>query len=420
MNSRDIGNAIVDTATYRTDATYHALFTQLRKENPFCWAEPDGFRPFWAVTRHADIKDIEIQSSRFINAPRTFLLNRDDEEKLRQAQEAGMTAMGRSVVQIDGDEHRVLRGVTHLWFAPSNIKGIEEKVRRVARQTIDEMVAHGDSCDFVQDVAAWYPLRVILLILGLPQDDEKLLLKLTQATFAPTDPELGGDAGVAGGMIEASQGIGEYFIAVTAERRRNPRDDVASVIANAKVDGAPLSDTDIAAYYLTIITAGHDTTSSTTAGGLLALLENPREYAKLKSGAASVDSAVTEFLRWTTPIKHFFRTATEDCEFRGASIKAGDSLMMCYPSANRDEEAFADPFAFLVDRTPNPQLSFGYGPHVCLGQHLAKMEMRVFFEELLARIEDISLAGDTALTETNFIQGLKRLPIKFSVSRAAA
>jgi cytochrome P450 len=419
MHSRELGNAIVDTATYVADEAYHALFMRLRQEDPVSWAEPDGYRPFWVVTKHADIRSVEVQQTRFVNAPRTFLISQSDETRLLQAQQAGITPMGRSVVQIDGDEHRVLRGVTNLWFAPSNVKSIQEKIRRVARGAIDEMLEHPGKCDFVRDVALWYPLRVIMLILGLPREDEKQLLKLTQTTFAPNDPDTDGPPGVAG-MIEASRVIGEYFRAVTDDRRKIPRADVASVIANALVDGVPISEVDAAAYYLTIITAGHDTTSSTTAGGLLALLQHPDQFDKLRSGAASVDSAVGEFLRWVTPIKHFFRTAMEACSVGGKAIKAGDSLMMCYPSGNRDADVFDDPFSFRVDRAPNPQLAFGYGPHVCLGQHLAKLEMRIFFEELLSRVGSISLAGEPALTASNFVQGLKQLPISFSPRSIAA
>lgn len=419
MDKVAVGNAVVDSATYVDEARYHALFAQLRKEEPVCWVEPDGYRPFWLITKHADIRDIELQAARFINVPRSFLLTVGEEEALRQAQQSGMTAMGRSIVQLDGAEHRSLRRITQLWFSPANIGKLQEQIRQIARESVDIMLARGGACDFVQDVALWYPLRVILHILGLPRSDEGLLMKLTQAMFSPSDPDTESSEGVLG-MIEASQGIRDYFESVTLDRRKNPRDDVASVIANATIDGERISDLDATGYYVTIITAGHDTTSSTTAGGLLALLRNPGELAKLQSGAVPLDKAVDEFLRWTTPIKHFFRTATEDAQVRDKNIRAGDALMMCYPSGNYDEEVFGDPFNFRVDRTPNPHIAFGYGPHVCLGQYLAKLEIRIFYEELLSRLDNIALAGDASLTETNFIQGLKRLPITYSERRRAA
>jgi cytochrome P450 len=412
MDSLQLGNLLVDHATYGSDDRYHTLFSRLRSKAPVTLAEPDGYSPFWVVSRHADIKAVEMQAARFINAPRTFLMSRQEEELLAAAQKSGRTAMGRSVAQLDGQEHKHLRALTQLWFGPGNLKTISGQVRQIARTSIDDMLALGDECDFVRDVALRYPLRVIMLILGLPAKDEDLLLKLTQATFAPSDPDTDSSDGVQG-MIESNAEIGRYFASVTGDRRRNPGSDVASLIANARIEGEPISDVDVWAYYVTIITAGHDTTSSTTAGGLLALLQHPDEFAKLRAGA-SVDRAVSEFLRWTTPIKHFFRTATEDSEVAGVAIKAGESLMMCYPSANRDEAVYDDPFRFDIGRQPNPQLSFGVGPHICLGQHLAKLEMKIFYEELLARIGSISLTGETRLTETNFVQGLKQLPIRYS------
>ena len=419
MDSRTLGNRVVDPGTYVADDRYHELFTALRRDDPVAWAEPDGFRPFWLIARHADIRSVELDAGRFLNTSRTFLIPIEEENKLRRVQEAGLTSMGRSVVELDGAEHRMLRRVTQLWFAASEVNRLTARIREIARESVDHMMALGGACDFVQDVAAWYPLRVIMMILGLPREDEPHLLKLTQAMFSPSDPDTDSTAGVAG-MIEASQGIRDYFESVTADRRRNPRDDVASVIANAVIDGQPISDLDATGYYVTIITAGHDTTSSTTAGGLSALLKNPTELSKLQTGAVPVGTAVDEFLRWTTPIKHFFRTAREDGVVGGKAIRAGDSLMLCYPSGNRDEDVFADPFVFRVDRSPNPHLAFGYGPHVCLGQHLAKLEIRIFYEELLPRLETVSPAGEERLTETNFIQGLKRMPIRYTMRRNAA
>lgn len=414
MDGKTLGRALVAKETYLTDESYHSLFTQLRAGQPLAWAEPEGYRPFWAVTKHEDLRKIEFQADNFTNRERTFLVSIADEQRLAAAQEAGITAIGRSVVQLDGADHRSLRKITQAWFAPSSVKRLEEQTRIIARDSIDNMLALGGSCDFVKDVALLYPLRVILAILGLPRDDEDHLLRLTKAMFAPDDPDTDAEAGVAG-MIAASQGIRDYFEAVTHDRRRNPRDDVASVIANAVIDGERISDLDATGYYVTIITAGHDTTSSTTSAGLLALLRHPAEMARLRSGAVNIDTAMDEFLRWGTPIKHFFRTARQDCEIRGRKVRAGDSLMMCYASANRDEDVFADPFEFKVDRSPNPHLAFGFGPHICLGQHLARLEIRSFFTELLQRVKDIELAGDAPLTESNFVQGLKSLPLRFSV-----
>ena len=419
LDSKTLGQLVKSYATYVDESAYHALFARLRKEAPLAWAEPEGCRPFWVVTKHADIRDVELQAAQFVNATRTFLLTVDEELQLALAQQAGTTSMGRSVVQLDGDEHRKLRHITQHWFNPANIRKLESDIRLIAREAVDEMMARGGACDFVRDVALWYPLRVILSILGLPRADEAVLIKMTQGMFSPDDPDTDSRGGVSS-MIDASQAIRDYFQAVTLDRRKAPRDDVATVIANAVIDGNRISDLDAAGYYVTLITAGHDTTSSTTAGALLALLQHPQELAKLRSGAVPVETAVNEFLRWTTPIKHFFRTATADCVLRDTPIAAGDSLMMCYPSANRDEDVFPAAASFRVDRGSNRHLAFGYGPHVCLGQHLAKLEIRIFYEELLARLDHIALAGTAALTEANFVQGLKRLPIAYSLRPAVS
>jgi cytochrome P450 len=413
LDSKALGEAVVDPATYSSEESYYSLFTRLRAEQPLAKAEPRGYRPFWVVSKHADIKTIQTQGAKFTNKERSFLLTIADEQQLAQAQQAGLTAMGRSIVQLDGVEHRTLRMVTNAWFTPSSIKSLEAKIQQIARESIDHMIALGGACDFVKDIALWYPLRVIMLILGLPREDESQLLKLTQAMFSPDDPDTNAAEGAAG-MIEASQGIRDYFEAVTQDRRKNPGDDVASVVANAMIGDARISDLDATGYYVTIITAGHDTTSSTTAAALQALVANPGEFAKLRSGSVSIDVAVEEFLRWATPIKHFFRTAQQKGVIRGQTIDAGESLMMCYPSGNRDEEVFVDPHSFRIDRSPNPQLAFGFGAHVCLGQHLARLEMRIFFKELLERIDKITFDGPAALTQANFVQGLKQLPIRYA------
>jgi cytochrome P450 len=209
-----------------------------------------------------------------------------------------------------------------------------------------------------------------------------------------------------------------YFGALTAERRAHPRDDLASVIANGRMpDGSLIGDWEANSYYMTMAAAGHDTTSSTIAGGLLALIENPAELQKLRDTPRFFATATEEMLRWVTPLRQFMRTAKHDTVLGGQTIRAGEAVLLSYPSANRDEAVFSEPFAFRVDRTPNPQLSFGYGVHLCLGLILARMEIKAFFEELLDRFEGFELAGEPAWVETNFVGGLKRLPIRYRSKR---
>jgi len=261
---------------------------------------------------------------------------------------------------------------------------------------------------------------VIMQIMGVPESDEPRMLKLTQELFGTNDPEMNrtgtislSNSEVLASLVETVQDFTNYFDAITADRRANPRDDVASVIANSQVDGHLLTERAAMGYYIIVATAGHDTTSNTTAGGLWALAENPGEFAKLKADPSLIPTYVEETIRWVTPVKHFMRSATADTEVHGQKIAKGDWLMLCYPSGNRDEEVYPDPFAFKVDRTPNKHVAFGYGAHVCLGQHLARMEMRILWEELLPRLKSVELAGTPRLTEANFVSGPKTVPIRY-------
>jgi cytochrome P450 len=403
-----IDDAIADHKLYGDPEAQHALFARLRREDPVHWTEPRGYRPFWTVARHQDIIEVERQDGRFINAKRTKLLTIAFEEKVKEVM-GGRPMLVRAINQMDNPDHRTYQKLTHAWFQPRQLRQLEERIARLARESVDRLLSFGGECDYVNDVSVWYPLRIIMMILGLPDEDEERLLKITQAYFGGGDPEMqrGSD------LIQATLDYVEYFKDVAADRRRQPRDDVASIIANSVVDGRPIGDFEAYSYYIALASAGHDTTSSTVAGGLLALIQNPAEMKKLRENPALIPAAVEEMVRWVSPVKHFFRTAVEDYELRGRTIRAGDHLLMCYPSANRDEEVFERPFAFIADRAPNRHLGYGYGIHACIGQHLARAEMIALFKELLSRVEDFELAGEPSWTQTSFLGGLKRLPIRY-------
>ncbi|KTE38587.1 MULTISPECIES: cytochrome P450 [unclassified Sphingopyxis] len=404
-------DAIVDPATYADPDTYDRLFARLREEDPVHWTAPADYRPFWSVTKFADIQEVERNAAQFLNAPRMMLRPLSVEEQVRKLT-GGSALMLRDIVHMDGRDHMAHRKLTQAWFMPARLKALEEDLRALARHFVGQMIERGGSCDFVDDVAVWYPLRVIMRILGVPAEDEAKMLVLTRDIFGPDDPDV--RKGPKPDLATTIKGFTDYFAALTEARRRDPSDDIATLLSTAEVDGQPIGTLELMSYYIIIATAGHDTTSSTIAGGLLALLENPGEMARLRADPSILAAnGVDEMVRWVTPVKHFFRTAVEDYELRGKRIRAGDHLMLCYPSANRDEEAFADPFRFDLSRPPNRHLAFGYGPHLCLGQHLAKMEIRIFFEELLARVDAIELAGDPAWVASNFVSGLKRLPIAY-------
>jgi cytochrome P450 len=409
-DARTIDDAIAAPVTHAYPDRYDALFTELRANDPVRWTEPSNFRPFWTVSKHADIQDVE-RNPAFLNAPRLLLRTLADEEKTR-ALTGGSTTLLRSLVNMDSPDHFTYRRLAQAWFNPQRVRLLEGECRTLARECVEAMLERGETCDFVSDVAVWYPLRVIMLTLGLPRSAEPMMLKLTQEIFGSDDPDIKASRG----RVNIAESVAEFsafFRELSAARRANPTDDLASVIANAEINGRPIADHEAMSYYILVATAGHDTTSSTTAGGLLALIDNPQECARLLADRALTPAAVDEMTRWVSPVRHFFRTASEDVTLRGRSIKAGDNLMMCYPSANRDEDAFDKPFDFRVDRTPNRHIAFGYGPHLCLGQHLAKMEVRVFFEELLDRAAGFERAGEPAWLQSNFVSGLKALPVRF-------
>jgi cytochrome P450 len=328
----------------------------------------------------------------------------------------------RTLVQMDAPDHPKYRALTQGWFMPTNLKGLEARIRVIARAAVDKMAALGTECDFVKEVALHYPLHVIMTILGVPEADEPRMLKLTQELFGAADPELGRQTDSAPlklgrGEQEMDFGViidfSNYFRALSEDRRKNPTDDLATIIANSKVDGQSISDLEAMSYYIIVAAAGHDTTSSSTAGAMWALAERPGEFAKLKADPSLIPGLVDESIRWTTPVKTFMRTATADTEFAGRQLKKNDWIMLCYASGNRDESVFEDPDAFRVDRKPNRHLAFGYGAHLCLGQHLAKMEMRILWEEMIPRLKSVELAGEPAMSEAVFVNGPKRLPIRF-------
>jgi cytochrome P450 len=405
--------AIVDPDSYAHEERYHAIFRHLREEAPVYWCEPAGYRPFWTVARHADIMRVELDTATFLNDPRLTLSPIADEEKVREIT-GGSDKLTRNLVSMDNPDHRHFRAMTQAYFSAKNMRRLEEQIRTLARQSVDHMAALGGTCDFAADVAIWFPLRVIMMTLGAAPEDEAFLMKITQEVFGPQDPDTARSED-AGGLFATIMEFNAWCDRITADRQARPRDDVSTIIANATLtDGSPMGNMEAMSYYLIIAAAGHDTTSSSTSAGMLELIRNPQEMRKLRDDPSLLPNAVDEFIRWSSPVKHFFRTAAVDTEVAGVPIRAGDGLVMAYPSANRDATVFDDPFTFRIDR-PNARqhLAFGYGPHLCLGQHLAKMEIRILFEELLARFDDFALAGEPAWTRSSFVSGMKRLPISY-------
>jgi cytochrome P450 len=406
----EAGLALTEPSAYADEARLHGALKLLRREAPVHRVEAPGFAPFWAITRYADIMEIERNHALFHNAPRPLLQTAEMDDVQRQREAAGIGI--RTLIHMDDPQHRVVRAIGADWFKPRAMWAMEERIRELARHHVERMSEYGGECDFATQVAAHYPLYVILSLLGLPESDFPRMLRLTQELFGGQDEEF--QRGVTPDELLAPLlDFFEYFQKITDGRRANPTDDLASAIANARVDGEPLSDVDAASYYVIIATAGHDTTSSTISGGLHALVEHPDELARLRDDPTLMPTAADEMIRWVTPVKEFMRTATADTQVGGVTIKEGEAVLLSYPSGNRDEEVFPDPFRFDVGRDPNKHLAFGFGVHYCLGAALARMETRALFSALLPRLESIELAGPSEWKATTFVGGLKHLPVRY-------
>src|SRR6478609_124753 len=410
MSVRDVDEAakvFADPTAYANERGLHAALTHLRANAPVSWVDVPGYRPFWAITKHADIMAIERANGLFTNSPRPVLMTAESD-----ALQAGVGIS--TLIHMDDPQHRVVRAIGGDWFRPKAMRAMKLRVDELATRYVDHMAAAGPECDFVQEVAVNFPLYVIMSLLGVPEEDFPRMLQYTQELFGNDDAEFG-----AGAPKEDQLGVlldmFGYFNAITASRREHPTEDLASAIANAKIDGEPLPDVDTVSYYVIIATAGHDTTSATISGGLQALIEHPDQLRRLQDDPGLIGLATEEMIRWVTPVKEFMRTAREDTTIRGVPIAEGDSVLLSYASANRDEEVFDDPFSFDVGRDPNRHNAFGYGVHFCLGAALARMEVNSFFSELVPRLESVEVAGDPQHIATIFVGGLKHLPIRYSL-----
>ena len=397
---------LADPMAYTDEPRLHAALAHLRATAPVSWVDVPNYRPFWAITKHADIMAIERANTVFTNSPRPVLMTAESDEL-----QAGVGIS--TLIHLDDPEHRVVRAIGANWFRPKAMRAMKVRVDELAKRYVDQMLAAGTECDFVQEVAVNFPLYVIMSLLGVPESDFPRMLQYTQELFGNDDAEFSHGASKEEQMAVLLDMFG-YFSALTAVRRECPTEDLASAIANARVDGEPLSDIDTVSYYVIIATAGHDTTSATISGGLHALIENPDQLQRLRDNPELMPLATEEMIRWVTPVKEFMRTATEDTTVRGVPIAAGESVLLSYPSANRDEDVFDDPFRFDVRRDPNKHIAFGYGVHFCLGAALARMEVNSFFSELIPRLKSIELDGQPEHTATLFVGGLKHLPIRYS------
>jgi cytochrome P450 len=387
--------------------------SHLRAHAPVARVDVAAYRPFWAVTKHADIVEIERNHSVWINGQGSVLTPAAVEDSVCAQAETAVSV--RTMNQMDGPHHRALRAIGADWFRPATMRQLKDRIDHLAKRYVDHMLEIGPVCDFVSEVAVNFPGYVILSLLGLPERDYPLIQRLTQEVFGLDDPEHRRGS-TSHDVMDVFADMIDYFGRSVASRRENPTPDLTSAVANARIDGQYLSDEDAINFCQLIATAGHDTTKASLAGGLLALIDHPDQHQRLRDDLTLMPTAIEEMLRWSTPVKEMMRTAAVDTEIRGVAIPAGDRVYLSYVSANRDEEVFDQPRRFDITRNPNRHLAFGFGVHFCLGAGLARMEMSSLFAEMLPRLHSIELAANPQFTATTFVGGLKHLPIRYPLS----
>lgn len=391
------------------DKKLHAAYRLLRERAPLHRVAIPGVRPFWAVTRYADAMAMERRDANFAAGPRTILSGAAVEATIQQI--CGREQLVRPLTHMDDPDHGVYRAISSAWFTPAALADMEAWLDGWAAEIVDR-ASRSECLDFTTAVAVPFSLRVIARLIGISEADEPTLNRLVRGLVGAEDPERRLVDPPANPVHAAMLEMRDFFDALAADRRAAPRHDLASVIANAVVNGAPLPHYERVSYYILLATAGYDTTAFAIAGGLYALITHPEQFVRLRRQPALVYPAVEEILRWTSPTRHFVRTATRDTMLGGQLIPEGDSLAIFFASANRDEAVFSNPDDFLIDRNPNPHIAFGRGPHICLGGHLARIQMRALFRVLVPRLVDVALAGVPRNNHSAFLTGLASLPIR--------
>ena len=394
---------LVDPSRFARHGYPHDLWRTLRAEAPVVFLEPEGYVSFWAVTKHADITDIASQPERFSNAHGLIL-----------GHPGAPAPPSEMVVMLDPPRHGPLRRVAMPRFTPRAIRSRHDEIDRIAVQVLDDLAGLGDEeFDFVERVAAPLPIGVISWILGVPGDDWKLLFQWTNEVIGKDDPEFRRPGETPGQTIRRARGeLHAYLEDLIAKRRLEPGDDIISHLIAAEIDGQPLTHVQLLNYAELMVEAGNETTRNAISGGLLAFSEHPDQWERLKGEPELLPTAVEEILRWVSPIIHFVRTATEDCEIRGEKIAAGDKVALFFASANRDEDVFDEPMEFRIDRQPNHHLAFGSGPHFCMGANLARVELETLFRHLLTWLEWFELTAPVERLNSAVNGGIKHLSLR--------
>src|SRR5262245_38721311 len=381
----------------------HETFRRLRREAPVFW-HPDSFHGggFWAVTRHADVWRISLDQRTFSSSRGSALLPPFPEEKLVPQREI--------MLNMDPPQHTKYRRLVNLGFSPKVLNLAEQQIRARARTIVDAIARRG-RCDFVTDVAAELPLQVIVEMLGVPHEDRHRFFEWSNTMVGADDPEYAINPEL--GELAMMQ-LFSYANELATERRRCPREDLTSLLLQAEVDGERLTESQYDSFVMLLSVAGNETTRNLISGGMLALIEHPEERNRLLADRSLMPTAVEEMLRWVSPVMAFKRTPQRNVELHGHTLREGDRVIIWYAAANRDEDVFTDPDRFNVGRSPNEHLGFGIGAHFCLGAHLARLEIRIMFEELLERLPDIELDGPVERLRSGFLNGIKHMPVRFT------
>ena len=406
---------IIGPEYYQQNGYPHREWTFLRQHQPVYRYEGPCAEPFWAITKHSDIVQIAKQPQLFTNRPRIVIFA-DERGGYAEQEEPPF----RHLLTMDPPQHGEYRSVMSRRFTPRAVVELKPKIERITRDVMDALVDL-DECDFVLDISAKIPLAVIAELLGCPREDWDQLFRWSNEIIGAGDPEFQQGASqretAEGARIELFQ----YFAGLMVERQKRPTNDISSAIANAKLpNDAAMPQMEMLGYYFLLVLAGNETTRNATSGGLQAFIENPQQFARLKKDPSLIKPAVEEIVRWVTPVIHFSRTASADTEIRGHTIRRGESVCLFYPSANRDEEVFEEPFKFDIGRSPNPHIAFGIGEHFCLGANLARLELEVIFRELARRLEYAEPAGPFERLRSSFVGGIKHMPIQFKMNAVKA
>jgi cytochrome P450 len=419
----DLVAPIFSPAAYGDREKIHEIFTTLRRDYPLSIAEVPGFDPHWIVTKYDDLREITRQDDKFLSSVRSKTLVSQAAEAFIRDFTGGTPNVFKTLVNMDEPEHTDYRNVTAQHFMPQSVATLEPMIRKIAKRYADKLASMAPACDFAWELGFHYPLEVIMTVIGVPEEDHAMMLRLTQWVFNYTDPELGRPGADPSDLSEVAKTwmiafleFKDYYDRMVEDRLACPREDIATVLAHGKVDGCPMDNVALISYFAIASTAGHDTTAASTSMAMWKLAEDPTLLKRLQENPKLIPGFVEEAIRWATPIQIFVRSAAEDYVLRGRQIKKGDLLYLSYVSANRDEDVFDEPFVFKPERSPNRHVGFGYGGHICLGQHLGRMEMRIFWEEVIPRLKSVEMAGEGRMAQAETVSGPKHVPIRFEMT----